>query len=162
MASRISRSRIKWPPSPPRRLDFEAGTENHILFPYDGDFFSAYGDFLDAVDKIAHKHHMAEDLKEQMFALCDPALHVDIMIHEENGDMAHTESQMDNIYEAFEECIATDFLEEVVNFHNCGIRPHGFDTLRLIQAQEEGFILTQITPVREDDTVIYTFVNFSE
>jgi transcriptional regulator with PAS, ATPase and Fis domain len=162
MASRISRSSIKWPPRKPDRLNFESGTENHILFPYDGDFFGVYGDFLDAVDKVVHKHHLDEKTKEDMFAMCNPALHVDIMIHEENGDTSGTEAHMDDIHNTFEEAVAQDFLEEVVNFHNCGIRPHGFDTLRLIQAQEDGFILTELTPVREEDTVIYTFVNFSE
>lgn len=146
----------------PPGLNFTAGEENHVLFPFDGDFFAAYGDFLDAVDKVAHKHNLDEALRHDMFSLCSVALHVDIMIHEENGDTSYTESQMDNIYESFEDAVAADFLDEVVNFHNCGIRPEGFDTLRLIQAQEEGFVLTEVTPMREEDTVIYTFVNFSE
>lgn len=162
MASRISRSTINWPPRRRPRLQFEAGTENHILLPYDGDFFAVYGDFLDAVDKVVYKHHLSDELKENMFAMCSLALHVDIMIREENGETDVTESHMDDIYNTFEDAVAQDFLEEVVNFHNNGIKPHGLDTLRLIQAQEDGFILTEVVPMREEDTVIYTFVNFSE
>lgn len=162
MASRISRSSIKWPPRRPKRLQFEAGTENHILFPFDDEFFKAYGDFLEAVEKVTHKHRVTEQVHNDMIAMCHPALHVDIMIHEENGDTAYTEAHMDDIYSNFDDAVAQDFLDEVVNFHNCGIRPHGFDTLRLIQAQEDGFVLTEVVPMREEDTVVYTFVNFSE
>ncbi|MNJ76100.1 hypothetical protein D3C77_733110 [compost metagenome] len=84
------------------------------------------------------------------------------MIREENGETDVTESHMDDIYNTFEDAVAQDFLDEVVNFHNNGIKPHGIDTLRLIQAQEDGFILTEVVPLREENTVVYTFVNFSE
>ncbi|MNR98631.1 hypothetical protein D3C72_298410 [compost metagenome] len=167
MASRISRSTTSWPPKPrkrsrPFKLDYRGGAENHLVLPYDGDFFSVYGDFLAEVDKIASRFFLGEEERNGMFALTNLATHVNIMVLEESGMMEDTEAFMDDCAATLEENAAAAFIEAVSDFHNSGIKPYGFEILRQIEAETEGFMVMEVIPMREEDSMVITVVNLSE
>lgn len=144
------------------KLDYAAGAENHLILPYDGDFFTAYGDFLADVDKVATNYDLREEERTGMFALTNLATHLNIMVLEESGLMEDTESFMDDCYATLSEPAAAAFIEKVCEFHNCGIRPYGFELLRQIEAEVEGFMIMEVVPVREEDAMVVTVVNLSE
>jgi len=145
------------------RINRTAGTENHLIFPYDGDFFAGYGDFLEEVDKVANRYDLRDDERQGLFALCNLATHLNIMVLEESGLMEDTEAFMDDCHGTLPEAAASAFIEAVCNFHNNGMRPYGFEVLRQIEAEmQDGFAIMEVVPMREDDCMVVTVVNLSE
>ena len=164
MVFRTSRSttRAPWPPKPRRpdyRLDRREGYENQVLLPFDDRFMSGYGDFLDKVDSIACQYEVSDDARHGMFQLTQLAVHVEIMIEEKNGETALADNFMEDVYSTLGDVVGGAFMDAVLEFHNDKPPPRDLDTLRMVHAQSEGFVLMGVTPVREEDTIIYTFVN---
>lgn len=135
-----------------------SGTENHLIVPFDDEFMKAYGDFLEAVQRMCYRCKVDADTERGIKGLCELSIHVEIMINEACGQMEHTEAFMDECYGQMEDDEAALFLDEVTDFHNNGVKPYGFEMLRQIEAEYENFALTSVIPMREEDTMVYTFV----
>ncbi|MNI56574.1 hypothetical protein D3C76_89420 [compost metagenome] len=116
------------------------------------------------VDKLVHNYELTHDQAQVMWSMCALAVHVDIMIEESFNDSGCDSSEdfMNRAHVSFSEPVAAALIEKVINFHNCGIRPYGFETLRTIMVQEEGFVITDVVPLREDDSMVYVFTNMSD
>lgn len=166
MVFRNSRSITRWRQPPPKKfipnIDRTPGAENHLIFPYDGEFFAAYGDFLEATDRVGNRHDLREDDRVGLFALTNLAQHLDIMVQEASGITDLTEAFMDDCHATLPESAAADFLDVVCDFHNLNIRPYGFELLRDIEADMEGFMISEVVPLREEDSMVITVVNLSE
>ncbi|MNZ83592.1 hypothetical protein D3C78_1023250 [compost metagenome] len=143
-------------------MDDTPGVENHLILPYDGDWLAAYGDFLAAIDKIVARNNLDQVTAQGLYALADLAWHLEIMVQEACGQMELTEAFMDDVYGTVEEPAASQLLEEVVEFHNLPFKPHGFEILRQIEAEVEGFQIMAVTPMREEDCMIVTVVNMTD
>ncbi|MCY1335509.1 hypothetical protein D9M68_20050 [compost metagenome] len=93
-----------------------------------------------------------------MYSICDLATVVSTMIHESFGDTCITESIQDEIYGEFHDPIACDILEELIELHCNGNHPLSLNYLVQIVRHDDGIMLSSVTPMREEDTIIYTFV----
>ena len=121
-----------------------------------------YGDFLAEVDKVANRFNLSEEERNGLFSLTNLATHINIMVLEESGVMEDTEAFMDDCAATLDENAAAAFIEAVSNFHNAGIRPYGFEILRQLEAEVEGFMVMEVVPLREEDSMVITVVNLSE
>jgi hypothetical protein len=101
---------------------------------------------------------MSDEDQARMYSICDLTSVILVMIHESFGDTCYTESIQDTIYEEFEEQIACDILEELIEIHCNGNTPRCLGYLIQITRHDDGIMLTAVTPQREEDLMIYTFM----
>ena len=141
---------------------FVPGEEVHVILPYDDKLIHNYGEFLDSLDKIAQRWDMSDEMAACMYSVCDLTGIVTTMIHESFGDTCITESIQDIVYGDFPEPIAADIIEELTEIHNQGANPSTLDYLVNITKHDHGVMLQAVTLVREEDSMIYTFVKCSD
>jgi hypothetical protein len=118
----------------------------------------SFGDLLDRLDKIVTQHGLDDVSQARMFSICDLTTIVSTMVQESYGDTSQTEFIQDEIYAEFSDAVASDILEELIEIHCNGNHPAAIAYLAQIMRHDDGIMLESVTPIREDDTMIYTFV----
>ncbi len=161
MAYPTLRSPTNWPPRPsPRAPKFKLGMEeeSHIVVPYDDSFWTEYGNFIEAIERLSYRCRVGNDVKGNMVDLSHLSHHINIMIGEVSGDTSLTESFMDSVYGSMEDDEAALFLDEVTSFHNSAPKPFGFDFIRQMESQNETLWVIDLTPLRQEDSMVYSLI----
>lgn len=165
MAFPTLRSRTNWPPRArvrpnirPSRFKLGIDEESHLIVPHDLEFWSGYGDFIEAVERLSYRCRVGNEVKGSMVDLTHISHHLNIMVGEISGDTSLTEAFMDNVYGCMEDDEAAMFLDEVVSFHNGVEKPFGFDFIRQMESENETLWILDLTPLREEDSMIYTLM----
>jgi len=141
-------------------LQRDEDKEQHLVFNFDDEWFTAYGEFVDSLKRIVQKYQLPDDDLEAMVVLGSPHYIVDVMLHEDVKDFSLTEHMMDETHELFSQDVAGDFLEALVDFINGTKKPDGYHLiLEIIKRNYHGddyFCLTQFEGFREEDSQAYT------
>lgn len=136
-------------------IDTESGGETRLLYPYDGEFFEQYGDFVKKVElKVLDKMGPSFDI-DDIHPIVNVGTHINIMVREESGQTDLTEYMWDLVFEIVSDC-GSDIIEIIAEYHNTSPRPYGFELLRTLDAEEEPIQVMELEPIREENTMIYT------
>ena len=79
----------------PNIIDTESGGETHLLYPYDGEFFERYGDFVMELELMMQNELGSSFDMDVIYPLTNIGTHINIMIREEAGQTDLTEYMMD-------------------------------------------------------------------
>lgn len=149
---------------PTRSNDFilsrDPERETFLLYSFDEAYFDKYAEFYDAVKATLLRYEIPNEMVMCLEHTLSPSAMVDVLMREQMGSTDMTEAMMDDIYGLtdIDDC-ASDIIEHVVNFCNCGVFPHGFDNVCDLLRTNEGFYLLDFYPVREEDTMVYVVAN---
>lgn len=136
-------------------VDTESGGETRLIYPYDGEFFERYGDFVSELELMIQNQLGSSYDLGQLHPIVDIGTHINIMVREESGQTDLTEYMMDLVFETIPDC-ASDALEIITEYHNTSPRPYGFEVLRSMEAANESIQVMELESLREENTMIYT------
>lgn len=127
---------------------------------FDDNLMTQYGAFLDKLYSITDRYEMTDEDSAALFSICNLSMMVTNMIHEDMGETCYTESIMDELYSELPQDVVDDVIVELCDYHNTdNTRPKVVGDLITILKTKEGVCLQSVTPMREEDTMIFTFVN---
>lgn len=127
---------------------------------FDDNLMTQYGLFLDKLYSITDRYEMADEHSAALFSICNLSMMVTNMIHEDMGETRYTESIVDELYSELPQDVADDVIVELCDYNNTdNTRPKVVGDLITILKTKKGMCLQSVTPMREEDTMIFTFVN---
>lgn len=94
-----------------------------IVYDYDEHFVKAYDDLLDNLSMVFRRYHYAGDAEIESYF--NMAYVLEIMVDKLQESCALEENATDNLYDDFEEALASDILQELANFFNMDLYPIG-------------------------------------
>jgi hypothetical protein len=122
-----------------------------IAYDYDQRFLDAYHAFIDSIENVFVRHHYQEDHDPQTYFSIK--FIIDLLLDRLRQDHSMEEHTTESIYDDFEQPLADDVYEELVNFINSVKSPTGLE--HVSRHISKDYFLLEVIFDQDSDAIYY-------